>query len=119
MLVAKQVEPGPEALVGMTRDPDFGPVLVVGRGGSAVEQLDSVLATVAPLGLDDDRDGVVARTLVAVSELSLAHPGIESVDVNPLVLTPDGTVAVDALIVVAEPEWRLTPDAGSGSLARE
>jgi acetyltransferase len=128
VLVAAQVEPGPEALCGMTRDPDFGPVLAVGRGGAAVEQLDSVVLTVAPIGLDDaralvaetglnDAEDVVARTLLAISDIALAHPEIEAIDVNPLVLAPTGTVAVDALIVVAEPRWRLTSDAGSGSLA--
>ncbi len=63
VLVAKQVAAGPEALCGMTRDPDFGPVLAVGRGGAAVERLDSVVLTLAPLDLDD------ARELVAEAEL--------------------------------------------------
>jgi acetyltransferase len=128
VLVAKQAEPGQEALCGMTRDPDFGPVLAVGRGGAAVEQLDSVVLTVAPIGLDDaralvaetgleDSEDVVASTLVAISDIALAHPEVEAIDVNPLVLSPTGTVAVDALIVVTEPRWRLTSDAGSGSLA--
>jgi acetate---CoA ligase (ADP-forming) len=130
VLVAKQVERGPEALVGMTRDPGFGPVLVVGRGGAAVEQLDSVVTSLAPIGLDDGRElvaeagledphEVIARTLVAVGDLALAHPEVESIDVNPLVVGPGGTVAVDALIVVAEPVWRLTAERGPGSLADE
>ncbi len=130
VLVAKQVEPGAEALVGMTRDPGFGPVLAVGRGGAEVEQLDSVVLSLAPIGLDDaielvaeaeldDPEDVIARTLVAVAELALAHPEIEAVDVNPLVVSPAGTVAVDALLVVAEPAWRLTGPHDSGSLADE
>jgi succinyl-CoA synthetase beta subunit len=49
----------------------------------------------------EDPSGVVARTLVALSRLALAHPQIESIDVNPLIVRPQGTVAVDALIVVA------------------
>jgi acetate---CoA ligase (ADP-forming) len=112
VLVAKQVEPGDELLCGMTRDPDFGPVLAVGSGGAAVEDLHRVTLAVAPVDLvtaqglvEDaaiaDPAGVIASTLVALSRLALAHPEIESVDVNPLIVTPDATVAVDALIVVA------------------
>lgn len=112
MLVAKQVASGVEAFCGMTRDPGFGPVLAVGRGGHDVEQLDRVSVTVTPLDLDaarelvreagvDDPDDVVARTLVAVGALAVAHPEVEAVDVNPLVVGPAGTLAVDALVVVA------------------
>ena len=112
VLVAKQVEHGEEVLCGMTRDPDFGPVLAVGAGGREVESLGRVTLAVAPLDdevaqalVDEasiaDPAGVVASTLAALSRLALAHPEIESVDVNPLVVTPEATVAVDALVVVA------------------
>jgi acetyltransferase len=111
VLVARQVAPGEEALVGMTRDPDFGPILAVGPGGSDVEALDRVAACAAPLdragaaelvaeaGIDD-RGGVVTDALVAISRLALAYPEIAAIDVNPLVLAPAGAVAVDALVVV-------------------
>ncbi len=111
VLVARQVPHGDEALCGMTRDPDFGPVLAVGRGGSDAEELDRVQLSAAPLDLPgatelvhaaglEDGDGTIARTLVAISNLSLAHPSVAAVDVNPLVLGPDGAIAVDALVVV-------------------
>ena len=111
VLVAQQVEQGEEVLCGMTRDPDFGPVLAVGVGGTAVESANRVAVSVAPLDLRlaaalvaetdvPDPSGVVAHTLVALSRLALAHPEIESVDVNPLIVTPERTVAVDALLVV-------------------
>ena len=113
VLVARQVEPGTEVLCGMTRDPDFGPVLAVGRGGVAVEQLDSVVLSTAPLGLEharaltadagiDDAGDTVATTLVALGDLALAYPQIDSVEVNPLIVSPSGTVAVDALVVVSD-----------------
>ncbi len=112
VLVAKQIEAGDEVLCGMTRDPDFGPVLAVGSGGEAVEALSRVALAVAPVDLQiaralvedagiEDLSGTVADTLVALSRLALANPRIESVDVNPLIVTPNGALGVDALIVVA------------------
>jgi acetyltransferase len=111
VLVAEQAEPGEEVLCGMTRDPDFGPVLAVGVGGTAVESANRVAVSVAPLDLGKaqalvdyagvrDPSGIVTSTLVALSRLALAHPVIESIDVNPLIVTPERTVAVDALLVV-------------------
>jgi acyl-CoA synthetase (NDP forming) len=113
VLVAKQVEGEQEVLCGMSRDPDYGPVLVVGRGGARVEELGSVTLSVAPLALDgalalveeagiDDQSGDVARALVALSRLGRGCPRIASVDVNPLIVTREGAVAVDALVVVRD-----------------
>ncbi len=113
VLVARQVEGDAEVLCGMTRDPDFGPILAVGRGGIGVEEHDRLVLSSAPLDLDgaralvadaaiDDPGGVVARTLAALGDLALAHPRIVSIDVNPLILTPGGAVAVDALVVVGD-----------------
>jgi acyl-CoA synthetase (NDP forming) len=112
VLVAKQVEPGDEVLCGMTRDPDYGPVIAVGSGGTEVETLGNVTLAIAPLDLAialslvddagvDDASGIVASTLVALSRLAIEYPQIESIDVNPLILTGNGPVAVDALIVIA------------------
>jgi acyl-CoA synthetase (NDP forming) len=112
VLVARQVAAGAEALCGMSRDSSYGPILAVGKGGGAVEELDDLVLAVAPVDLDlarelvaeaqlDDPADVIARTLAALSELALAHPEIDSVDVNPLVIGPESTVAVDALVVVA------------------
>jgi acyl-CoA synthetase (NDP forming) len=111
VIVAKQAGEGTEIFCGMTHDPDYGPVLAVGPGGSAVEELGRVTVSIAPLDLGmaealvtearvDDPTGDVARTLLALSRLGCANPRVESVDVNPLILTPEGAVAVDALVVV-------------------
>ncbi len=113
VLVARQIESGTEVLCGMTRDPDYGPIVAVGRGGVAVEELDQVALSSAPLssagatalvaeaGIEDPQ-GVVARTLVALGEVGLANPRIESVEVNPLIVGESDTVAVDALVVVSD-----------------
>lgn len=113
VLVARQVEAGTEVLCGMTRDPDFGPIIAVGRGGVAVEDLDHVALSSAPLssagaaalvaeaGIEDPH-GVVARTLVALGDLGVSNPAVESVEVNPLIVGETDTVAVDALVVVSD-----------------
>jgi len=95
----------------MTRDPQYGPVLAVGAGGTDVESLGRVVVSVAPIdqetaaelaaeaGIDIARDEV-ARTLVALGRAALEHPEIAEIDVNPLILSDEGSIAVDALVVV-------------------
>ncbi len=111
VFVAKQVPGGPEAICGLTRDPHVGAVLAVGRGGTAVEEHGRLALTAAPLdhegarelaaeaGIQDGAE-IVAATLVVLSRLALAYPQIASIDVNPLVLAGEATVAVDALVVL-------------------
>jgi len=115
VLIASQAEGGAEAFCGMTRDPDFGPVLAVGLGGRALESLSLAVVSLAPLGEEEARQLVaeapgleatpaaqeaLAATLVALGRLAVDHPRIAAVDVNPLILSADGAVAVDALVVV-------------------
>jgi acetate---CoA ligase (ADP-forming) len=113
VLVARQAEAGAEVLCGMTRDSDFGPILAVGQGGVAVEELDHVVLASAPLDVAgaaelvadagiDDPHGVVAKTLAALSDLALSEPRIESIEVNPLIVTVSATTAVDALVIVSD-----------------
>ncbi len=111
VLVARQVAPGPEAFCGVTRDPDFGPILAVGRGGVDVESHAVGAVRLAPVDLDGARELVaaagltqavddLARTLVALGRLALEHPSVVEADVNPLILHGDEATAVDALVVV-------------------
>lgn len=113
VLVARQIEAGTEVLCGVARDPEFGPIVAVGRGGVEVEELDSVAVASAPLGTAaaaglvatagvEDPHGVVAETLIALGDLALANPRIASVEVNPLIVTVSATIAVDALVVLAD-----------------
>jgi acetyltransferase len=112
VLVARQVPAGAEALCGMSRDSGFGPVMAVGRGGASVEQRADVVLSLAPLDLAGARELVweagfeqavdaLAAALVVLSDLALAYPAIESIDVNPLILNGNDAIAVDALVVVA------------------
>ncbi len=117
VLVAEQVPAGIEALCGMSRDPEYGPLLAVGLGGAVAEAAGLVAVALAPLDLPAARDLVtrapalpemagtvamdaLARILVAVSRLAIEQPRVREIDLNPVVLGPAGAVAVDALLVV-------------------
>jgi len=108
--IAAQIPKGLEALVGMVRDEEFGPILAVGHGGVTVESkkpvtmlgpidLDTAKAMVQEAGLDDTH-GVLARTLVTLGRISKEHPEIVEIDVNPMIVYDKATIAVDALVVI-------------------
>jgi acyl-CoA synthetase (NDP forming) len=117
VLVAIQVPPALEVFCGMTRDPDYGPVLAVGLGGSAVEHMPGTAACIAPIGHEEARRLVrdatmisrmapasvvdaIAALLVALGRLAVEHPEISAIDINPVVVTDNHAVALDALVVV-------------------
>jgi acetyltransferase len=113
---------GRELIAGITTDPIFGPVVVFGAGGTSVEVVDDTAIGLVPLDtvlagdivartrisrlLEGYRDVpaadrvAVLHTLVALSELAISLPGISSVDINPLVASADGVVALDARIEI-------------------
>jgi acyl-CoA synthetase (NDP forming) len=115
---------GVELIVGARRDPRFGPLALVGAGGLYAELLSDVRVALAPLREDEalrlllsrrvaplltgargraplDVDAA-ARVAVALSRVAGAHPEIEEIEINPLLVTPDGALALDARIVLAE-----------------
>ena len=117
VLVAVQVPAAIEVFCGMTRDPDYGPVLAVGLGGTAVERLPGACTCIAPIGLEEARRLVedatvvsrvaspaardaIAHVLVALGRLAVEHPELAAVDINPLVVDDHAAVAVDALVIV-------------------
>lgn len=118
LLVARQLPAGLEVFCGLTRDPDVGPVLAIGPGGQAVEQLSLAAVCVAPIAmaeacrLVEDAPLVrkasppareaLARCLVALGRLAVEHREVAAVDVNPLILDDEGATAVDALVVIEE-----------------
>jgi acetate---CoA ligase (ADP-forming) len=120
--VAEQARPGVELALGIVNDDQFGPLVVAGAGGTLVELLADRRVALPPLDeararrmIDSLRirpllDGVrgapacdidaVARTLVGVSHLACElRDSIGALDVNPLIATDRGCVAVDALVV--------------------
>ena len=124
LLVEPMVASGTELILGMRRDPQFGPVVLVGLGGVLAEFLDDVAIRLAPIGeatamtmLDELRGAallrgvrgrqgidraVVARMLVTLGDLGLERADIVEIDLNPVIAGPRGAMAVDALIVVEE-----------------
>ena len=122
LLVEPMAAPGVELIVGGRRDAVFGPAVLVGFGGVLAEVLDDVAVLLAPVGRAEvvDRlralrgsallrgvrgsDGVdvdaVAAVVVAVGELLVADPGIEEIDLNPVIAGTAGALAVDALVVL-------------------
>ncbi|MBY0397203.1 MAG: acetate--CoA ligase family protein, partial [Thermoleophilia bacterium] len=123
LLVEPMARPGLELIVGATRDPLFGPTVMVGLGGVFTEVLDDVAIRLAPLDradalamLDDLRGrvlldgargrpsvdrGAVADLVVALARLAWERPDIIEVDLNPVIAGADGALAVDALVVLA------------------
>ena len=125
LLVEPMADDGLELIVGLRRDPSFGPCVVVGLGGVLTEVLDDVAIRLAPVTvpiaqtmLDElraarllsgtrgrsaiDRDAV-AELVVALSVLGMERPDLVEVDLNPVIASADGAVAVDALVVLASP----------------
>lgn len=109
--IAAQIPRGVEALVGMVRDEEFGPILAVGHGGVTVESKKPVtmlgpvdLATaqkmVAESGLEDPH-GVLSAALVTLGRVAQEHPEIVEIDVNPMIVYDKATIAVDALVVIS------------------
>ena len=125
MLVERMMPPGLEMIVGAKRDPNWGPVVLVGMGGIWTEALNDacLLAPGLPEGLilqelDKLKSSkllhgsrgmaavdcaALAHTVSVIGQLMLARPELDEVDINPLVVYPksDGVVAIDALLVAA------------------
>jgi acyl-CoA synthetase (NDP forming) len=123
LIVEPMASPGLELIVGLNRDPDFGPLVVVGLGGVLAEVLDDVVIRLAPVTsdeatamLDDLRgarllDGVrgrpaadraaIAAIIVAVAQLGVDRPDIAAIDLNPVISGLAETIAVDALVVMS------------------
>ena len=124
VLVQEMVKKGREVILGMNRDPRFGPLMMFGMGGIFVEVLKDVTFHLAPLTADEARqmlqgtktyqmlkgvrgqEGVdldaIAEALQRLSQLVTEFPQIVEMDINPLVVGPPGTtpIAVDARMSV-------------------
>jgi acetyltransferase len=123
-LVEAMAPPGVDLVLGARRDPVFGPVLLLGLGGTTAEALADVAIRLAPVSLAEAaampaelagralfagwRGGPeldtaeLARVATGLGDLLVADPGLDEIEVNPLRLTHDGLVALDAVIISKE-----------------
>ncbi|MFB6104587.1 MAG: acetate--CoA ligase family protein [Halobacteriaceae archaeon] len=113
---------GTETIVGVNKDPDFGPLVVFGLGGIFVEVLEDTSVRLAPVGpytaeemvtgidaapllqgargRDPVDVGAVVDVVERISKLAADFPAILELDINPLLATPDGAVAMDFRVTV-------------------
>ena len=109
-----------ELIIGLVSDPTFGPVLLFGRGGTAVEVIGDKALALAPLDMMLARDLIastrvarrlagfrnvppadldaIALSLVKLSQMTADLPELVELDINPLLADPHGVVALDARI---------------------
>jgi acetate---CoA ligase (ADP-forming) len=123
--VQKMARPGLELVIGMTRDPQFGPMIMFGAGGIFVEVMKDVAFRFVPLTREDARELIrdiksfpllqgfrgqpvvdlshLEDLLLKVSRFIENNPEIKEMDINPLVANSDGITAVDARIILDNP----------------
>lgn len=121
--VQPMVRGGLEVIVGGLNDPQFGPVVAFGLGGIWVEVLKDVTFRVLPITPTDAAEMVreiqgypllagvrgqpaadlasIERVILGVASLMEAHADIESLDLNPVLVGPDGAIAVDARVLLS------------------
>ncbi|HUL30236.1 MAG TPA: acetate--CoA ligase family protein [Thermodesulfobacteriota bacterium] len=122
--VQKMARPGTEVIIGMTKDAQFGPVLMFGLGGILVELLKDVSFRIVPLEKEDAREmireiksypllegfrgsepadvSILEEILLKLSRFVDANPEIKELDLNPVFAYREGAVAVDARVILEE-----------------
>jgi acetyltransferase len=122
VLVEEMAGEGVELIVGGVRDPSWGPCVVIGLGGVAAEAMADSAVRLAPLTTQDVMemleslrgkkllDGFrnlpfcnrekIADVAIAIGRALVEHPEIAEIEINPLRMTKDGALALDALVVL-------------------
>lgn len=117
-LIEEMVPRGAEVIVGAIKDPQFGPVVMFGIGGVAVELMKDVSFRLAPLTREEAFEmmgevkgfplltgfrggtvkdlGAIADVIIKVSEIVEKIDGLKEIEINPLIVYERGAVAVDA-----------------------
>jgi acyl-CoA synthetase (NDP forming) len=139
--VQAMAKPGIEMLAGITHDPAFGSMLMVGLGGVMVEVLKDVVMRPAPIDakagremIEELKGAAILRgirgappadidafvdLLVRVGQLAAARPDIREMDLNPVLIYPQGVMAVDARVALNEATAaNATPVNGDRAVAR-
>ena len=122
--VQKLARPGVEVIIGMSKDAQFGPVLMFGLGGVLVEILKDVSFRIVPLVKRDAAEmirdikgypllegyrgsepvdvGNLENMILKVSDFVEKHPEVRELDLNPIFAYKDSAVAVDARVVLED-----------------
>jgi len=121
-----------ELVAGMFRDPQFGPVIMFGLGGIYTEALDDVIFKLAPLKENDINDmmdklkskalldhfrgeskadqNAIRNVLSGLSDIAVNVLDVNEIDINPLIVTPEGSITgVDALVKVKKENRPVAP----------
>lgn len=132
VLVQQMAPPGVETIVGVLQDPLFGPLVMFGMGGTATELLGDRSFRILPVTDHDAAElvrslrsspllfgyrgsppaavGALEDLVQRVAQLAEALPELAELDINPLIVSPGGAVAVDARILVRPVEPGPPPD---------
>lgn len=124
VLVNKMAPAGQEVIIGMNRDPQFGPIMLFGLGGVLVEIFRDVALHHPPLSREDALEMIqqikgypvlagyrgqppvdtnaLADCLLAVAQLAEENPKIVEIDLNPVFAYPQGALVADARIIMKE-----------------
>lgn len=124
--VQKMAAPGVEVIIGMSKDPQFGPVLMFGLGGVWVEILEDISLRVIPVTRRDIREMIkeikgykmltgyrglppvdeakLENILLAVADFVTQYPVVKELDLNPVIAYSDRAVVVDARVVLEDSE---------------
>jgi acetate---CoA ligase (ADP-forming) len=124
ILIQKMSQKGEEAIIGMNRYPIFGPLLMFGLGGIFVELFQDVVFRLAPVGRNSARRMVrsvrgyklfrgfrgrplcdieaLEKAIVSLSDMSLNHPEILEMDINPLLAHEQGVTVADCRIILSD-----------------
>ncbi len=126
VLVQQMITGGKEVILGMSRDPQFGPLLMFGLGGIYIEVLKDVTFRIAPIGLNDAEEMVreirsfpilqgvrgekpvdihaLVDNILRLSQLVMDFPEIVEMDINPLIVFPEGggAMAIDARLTLSQ-----------------
>ncbi len=133
VLLQRHVRGDLELIVGLVRDEQFGPCVMLGYGGVMAEVLGEPVFAVAPLseaeaigmlerlkpqallhgfrGAEPVDGKAVAQILMRLGDLGLRYPQIREIDINPLIVTNGKPVAVDASVILE----RTTPEKAEGT----
>ena len=125
VLVQEMIKGDREFVIGLSRDPQFGPCVMFGVGGIFTEVIKDVSFRVAPLTemdaeemideirmrklLDEFRGSpavdrkLLVKALVVISEIGYRHNEIAEIDINPVIISGNRPVVVDALVVLNNP----------------